>query len=405
MRFKAGERFLGLHTHYHTATTVDVRHNIAHDLRRHEYLEVINRLKDFRVRLFEGLRKGVTTCQTEGDFVRVNRVHLTIINNDAYVASIRTGQRSLLHTIHDTLYDSRDEACVDRTADDGVDNDQFTTPLKVNLLLVFDRDLVLLITELIGLLNRHAFLVRLDDQVNLTELTGTTGLFLMTVVGTSSFGDRLAIRNLRLVELNRHLIVVLQTPFEGTEVELTLTGNNHLAEFFRLLYHPRRILLVHTGQERCEFLCIGLCHRLDSTAVTRLRVNDRSVLVVALLCIESVSRTGIFQLHSCTNVTGCEFIYSSTDRTGNAVQLRDTLFRATLHIYQVVTVMYGTLHYAEIVHLTDMRLYRGLEDIKAGRSRSVRTDLLAIYGRIAELRRRRCHTVQEVHQTTNTHIF
>ena len=52
-----------------------------------------------------------------------------------------------------------------------------------------------------------------------------------------------------------------------------------------------------------------------------------------------------------------------------------------------------------------MRLNGSLEYIQTCRSTCVRTDLLAIYRRIAELCRARSHTVQEVHQTTNTHIF
>ena len=309
-----------------------------------------------------------------------------------------------MHT-NRTLYDSRDEACVDGTADDGVDNNELTAPLEVDLLLIFHRDLILLVAELIGLLNGLTLLIRLNDEVHLTELTGTTGLLLMTIVGTCSLGDRLTIRDLRLEELDRHLIVVLQTPFEGTEVELTLTGNDHLTELFTLLYDPCRILLVITRQERSELLGIGLRYRLDSAAVTRLRIADRRILEITTLNIEGIARTGIFEFHGCTDVACCQLIYRHTDRTGYLIELRDTLFRTTLHVLQVVTVMDRTLHYAEVVDLTDMRLNRSLEDIYAGRRLSVRADLLAVHGRIAEISRTRSHTVEEVHQAANTHIL
>ena len=227
----------------------------------------------------------------------------------------------------------------------------------------------------------------------------------MTIVRTSCLGDRLTIWDLRLKELNHHLIVVLQTPFEGTQVELTLTGNDHLTKLFGLLYYPSRIFFVHTGQESCQFLSVGLGYRLDCTAVTRLRINDRSILVVTLFRIQRVTRTSIFELHSSTDVTCLQFIYGSTDRTGYLIELRDTLFRAALHVQKIIAVTHGSLHYAEVVHLTDVRLNGCLKDIQTRRSRSVRTDLLAVNRRITELCRARSHTVQEVHQTTNTHIF
>ena len=152
----------------------------------------------------------------------------------------------MFHTIHHTFDDGRNETSIDRTTDDGVDNNQLTTPLEIDLLLVFYGNLILLVTEFIGLLNGLTILIRFYDQVNLTELTGTTGLFLVTIVSARSLSDGLAIWNLRLLKNDRHLIVVLQTPLERTKVELTLTADDHLAQFFRLLYDPCRVFLMHT---------------------------------------------------------------------------------------------------------------------------------------------------------------
>ena len=188
-------------------------------------------------------------------------------------------------------------------------------------------------------------------------------------------------------------------------MELTLTGNDHLAKLFGLLNDPCRVLLVHSGQESREFLGVRLGHRLDSTAVTRLRITDRCILQIASLGVQRVTRTGIFQFNGSTDIAGCKFIHSRTDRTGHLIELRDTLFATTLHVLQVVTVMDRTLHYAEVVHLTDMRFNRSLKDINAGRRTCIRAHFLTIYGRIAEVSRTRRHTVEEVHQTTNTHIF
>ncbi len=52
----------------------------------------------------------------------------------------------------------------------------------------------------------------------------------MTIVGTRSLGDGLAIRNLGLDILDLYLLIVLDTPLEGAQVELTLTADDGLLQ-------------------------------------------------------------------------------------------------------------------------------------------------------------------------------
>ena len=101
-------------------------------------------------------------------------MHLTIVDANAYVASVRTGERALLHAVHDTLNDGRDEAGVDSTTDDTVVDNELATPVEIHLLLVLDVHLELLVAELVGVGLRHSLAVRLDDEVYLTKLTRTT---------------------------------------------------------------------------------------------------------------------------------------------------------------------------------------------------------------------------------------
>ena len=67
--------------------------------------------------------------------------------------------------------------------------------------------------------------------------------------------------------------------------------------------------------------------------------------------------------------------------------------------------MNGSLHYAEVVDLSDMRFNGSLEYIEACRRSGVRTDFLAVHSRIAELRGAGSHAVEEVHEPAHTHIL
>ena len=99
--------------------------------------------------------------------------------------------------------------------------------------------------------------------MNLSKLSGTSRLLLMTIVGTGCLGDGLTIRNLGFFKLNLNLLVVLQTPLQGAKVELSLTMNDGLTELFRLLNNPCRIFLTHLQQGCHEFLHLSLVDRLD----------------------------------------------------------------------------------------------------------------------------------------------
>ena len=77
-------------------------------------------------------------------------------------------------------------------------NDDQVIPIQINYLSITNIHLILLSAETVGIRSRHTLVIRLDNQVNLSELTCTTGLFLMTVIRTGRFRNRLTIRDLRL---------------------------------------------------------------------------------------------------------------------------------------------------------------------------------------------------------------
>ena len=87
----------------------------------------------------------------------------------------------------------------------------------------------------------------------------------MTIIGTGGLGDGLTIRNLGLLKVDHHLIIVLNAPLEGTEMELTLTVKDNLTEFLGLLDNECGILLTHTVNDGHHLLHIGLINGLEGT--------------------------------------------------------------------------------------------------------------------------------------------
>ena len=241
--------------------------------------------------------------------------------------------------------------------------------------------------------------------MHLTELTRTTGLLLMTIIGTCSLGDCLAIRDLRLLEGNHHLVVVLQTPLECTQVELTLTADDSLLQFFALLNEPCRIFLMHTCEQCAQFLGFLLVVRTDSAAVLRIGIADGFVLQFAILGVEGVTGASIFQLNRGSDVACANLIYRHADAAVHSVELRDTLLGAAVHVHKVVGSVYGALHNLEVVDITDMRLNRGLEDEHRNGSFVVGSDLHTLGAqRLGCIGYCGSHLTEELHESAYAHV-
>ncbi len=194
-------------------------------------------------------------------------MHLTIVDDDADITGIRAGQRALFHTFHYTLQDSGHEACIDSTANYGVDEDQFAAPFQVFLFLRLDVHLEFLAIDGERGGVGHPLGIGLYNQVHLAELAGTARLLLVAIVGTCHLRDGLTIGNLRLDILDFNLLVVLHPPLQRTQVELALSVDNNLAQFLRLLNHPCGILLTHLGQGHHHLLGLGFVYGLDGARI------------------------------------------------------------------------------------------------------------------------------------------
>ena len=119
----------------------------------------------------ECLLEGVAACNDEGDFLGVNRVHLTVIYEYADVACVRTGERAFYHSFLDTLEDCRHEAEVDGTADYAVVELKLAAPFEFGDILGLDVELGVLAVNLE--LGVEISFSRTYEEVNLTELACT----------------------------------------------------------------------------------------------------------------------------------------------------------------------------------------------------------------------------------------
>ena len=238
----------------------------------------------------------------------------------------------------------------------------------------------------------------------LTKLTGATTLFLMTILCTSLLGNSLTIWNARLLENDIEFFVVLQTPLQGTKVELTLTTYNHLSQLLALLHDPCRVFLAHLQESSHQLLCILGIDSLDSTRVLRVRIFDEVETPLSILAIQGIARLHVFQLHGTTDVTSIQLLDSHTVGTSASINLSDALLATTVGIGQVVTRLDATAHHLEVTYLADVRFHTRLEKVNALRAIAVRSNFLTTS--IVQLRHivnERNHIAQELHQAANAH--
>ena len=200
--------------------------------------------------------------------------------------------------------------------------------------------------------------------MNLTKLTSTTRLLLVTIVGTGHLRDGFTIWDLRFLIINLDLLIVLHTPLQGAQVELTLTMNDDLAQLLRLLNDPCGIFLAHLLEGCHHLFSLSLVDGLDGTRELGVRIFDEIELIIYILGVQRVAGLHVLQLHRTADITSTQLVNLNTVSTSTGIQRADTLLRATISVGQVVTTLHDTTHHLEILYLTDVRLDTRLEEIE-----------------------------------------
>ena len=226
----------------------------------------------------------------------------------------------------------------------------------------------------------------------------------MTIVGTSLLGNGLTIWDARLLEDYIKLFVVLQTPLQCTEVELTLASYDHLAQLLALIHNPCRVFLAHLEKSSHQLLCILGIDSLDGTRVLRIRILDEIEAPLSTLSIQGIARLHVLHLHGTTDITGIQLIYRHTVGTRTGINLSDTLLGTTVRIGQVVTTLDRTTHHLEVTYLTDMWFQACLEEVNTLRTIGIRSNFLTTgIMHLRHLAYERNNVAQELHQAVNAH--
>ena len=143
-------------------------------------------------------------------------MHLTVVDYNSHITGIASGKRSVLHTVHYAFQYGRHKPRIDSSAHHRVDKHKFASPFKFHFFTAFDVHFELLTIEFIHRRVGHSLCIRLHNQMYFTELSSSSGLLLMPIFSAGTLCNGFAIRYFRLLELNRNLLIVLQSPFQCT---------------------------------------------------------------------------------------------------------------------------------------------------------------------------------------------
>ena len=385
---------------------MEVAHHVAHLVGGNKHFNVVDRFENLRTCFLKCLAEGVATCQHEGEFVGVNRVHLSVVNDDANVASVTSGERSLFHATHYAFQNGGHEASVNGSAHNRVDEHEFAAPFQRYFFLALEVDADFLIAKLVNSGIGHVFVIRLNNEVNFTKLSGTTALLLVAIVSACSLGDCLTIRNALLIELDVDLIDVFETPLQGAQVELSLSVHQDLTQLLALFNFPSGVFLTHAVEGRHHLFGFGFVQGTDGTCILGVGIFNKVEAVVAVLAVERVARAHIFQFDGATDVAGLQTFHLLAVGSGTNKDLCHALFRTSVGIGQIVAFFQRSAHHLEVLHFTDVRFYTGLEEIDGSRSVNCgghfHTACVVHRGHFVHERN---HVAEEFHQTTHTHVF
>src|SRR5690606_10196753 len=173
-----------------TAATVDVTDDRTNVLFRRHDLDLHDRLEELSTSLLRTLTECSTSCDFEGQNRGVDVVVSTIDQGRLHAEHREAGDRTRRENALYTLLDARDVFLRNGTTDDlGLEDEILTIR------------------------------VRLEDDLDASELTRTTRLLLVGVVDFGNAGDRLTVRNLRSADIRLDLELATHMVDDDVEVK------------------------------------------------------------------------------------------------------------------------------------------------------------------------------------------
>ena len=188
-------------------------------------------------------------------------------------------------------------------------------------------------------------------------------------------------------------------------MELTLSRNNSLFQFYRLKHFPSGIFFVHTSKNFAQLFSISLIQRTNGTLIFGSRILYKVIYIFASFFIKGITGTYVFEFNAGTYITCHQLFNFGTDLSAYTENLRHTLAAATIHILQVIALFECTRHHLEVINLTNVRLDSCLEYIEANGTIGIGSNLFGLGGNGEwHIVNEGNNITQELHHTTHTHI-
>ena len=205
-------------------------------------LDADDRLQHDRPRLLDRVEERLLAGGDERDFLRVDRVVLAVVDDDAHVLQRKAGDRAAREHLLDALLHGRHELVGNHAA-----------------------------LGLVDELEARAALARLHAQRHLAELAGAAGLLLVPVKALRLRGDRLAVRNARRARVDLELVLARHPLEDRPQVQVAQRAQHRLVGRRIVLDDDRRVLGDHPVQHVGDPLLVAALLRRDRDAVHRHR--------------------------------------------------------------------------------------------------------------------------------------
>ncbi len=333
-------------------------------------------------------------------------MHLAVVEGHAYVTGVRSCQRPLLHLLHKPFNDRRNKTGVDSTAYYAVVEHELAAPIERYLLGAFHIQNYLLAVDLEARRNRRTLRIRLYHYMNLTELTGTARLLLMTIVGRRHLGDGLAIGDARREVLYVDLVIVIKTPLENIEMMFALTMYNSLFKLLGVFHHYGGVFEMSLGQCVAELLLVGRLEGLYRGTETMFGEFYRLYDTVEPGSGESTVDLGALQLDGTPYIARRQLRHLHTILAHRQEYLRNLLLGTVLGIGKLHTLGKSTGDDTEERYLAQMRLVDNLIREYHGRTVRLRLHLAAVHRlEVGCLEGTGSHTRTELHKTFGAYVL
>src|SRR5690606_429449 len=286
-----------IHTLHQTATTVQVAHDVTHEVFRGHDLDLHHRLQQDGLGLLGAFLDGHGRGHLERSLVRVHVMVGTIVQSDLDVDHRVTRDDTILQLFEGPFLDRRHVFLGNHTTDD------FGSELEVHLFVAF----LVRLSE------------RLDTQPDMTELTATTGLTNELAFLLDTAADGFAVGDLRLADVGFHLELATHAVNDDIQVQFTHTGDDGLTSLFVGLDAEGRIFLSQLAQSNTHLLLVSLGLGLHCHGDNRLR---------ELHALENQLVVDVAQ-----GVTSGDVLQTDTGSDIASVHFLDLFARVRVHLY------------------------------------------------------------------------